>query len=65
MSDVDAPRPDGWEAHERSQLVAHLETTPLERLTWLEEAILFAVAAGALPRPDGPGSRPEPWLDDA
>ncbi|HVF07550.1 MAG TPA: hypothetical protein VNC60_03140 [Actinomycetota bacterium] len=63
MSDVDAPRPDGWAAHERSQLAANLETTPLERLRWLEEAILFAVAAGAIPEPS-PKRSPSAPVDD-
>ena len=50
MTRVSEPRPDGWEIHRRMQLESALATTPLERLTWLEEAIQFAFAAGALPR---------------
>jgi hypothetical protein len=42
---------DGWEAHRREQLRSTMtNTTPLERLRWLEEAIALAYAAGALPK---------------
>ena len=45
--------PDGWAAHREMQLRAHLATTPAQRLLWLEEAIRFALATGALvPRID-------------
>jgi hypothetical protein len=50
-------RPDGpdsagsdWERHRREQLRRIVrETTPAQRLAWLEEAIEFARRAGALP----------------
>jgi len=45
----------GWEAHERRQRQAWLQTTPAQRLTWLEQAIGFAYEAGALKR-DEPAS---------
>lgn len=51
MSDPHLPRTDGWATHRRAQLEGVLAaTTPQERLAWLEEAIRFAFAAGALPR---------------
>jgi hypothetical protein len=52
MTGVSGPRPDGWEIHRSMQLESALATTPQERLEWLEEAIRFAFAAGALPRLD-------------
>lgn len=42
----------GWEQHLRDRQRAWLETTPAERLRWLEEAIRFARRAGALTDPD-------------
>lgn len=48
MSDED------WKADfasvEREQLRASMALTPEERLQWLEDALKFAYAAGALPR---------------
>ena len=45
---------DDWKADfasvEREQLRASMAMTPEERLQWLEEALRFAYAAGALPR---------------
>ncbi len=42
-----------WESQrERKQTLA-LAATPAERLAWLEQAILFAFQAGALPRDRG------------
>jgi hypothetical protein len=38
-----------WEGHRRWQLTAALASTPAQRLAWLEEALRFAAAAGALP----------------
>jgi hypothetical protein len=50
MSASDDRRIDGWEAHRLEQLRSTMTyATPLERLRWLEEAIAFAYAAGALP----------------
>jgi hypothetical protein len=44
--------PDGdWELSRERKLTLGLEATPAERLAWLEEAILFAYRAGALPKP--------------
>jgi hypothetical protein len=50
-----------WQDNERRARVAGLAATPEQRLRWLEEAIAFAHATGALPRP-----RPdnEGWQDD-
>ncbi|HEX3110959.1 MAG TPA: hypothetical protein VHU41_17800 [Thermoanaerobaculia bacterium] len=49
-----------WKDAEDAQLDAALSATPAQRLAWLEEAILFAYRAGALPRRDeeeqNPGS---------
>ncbi len=42
----------GWEAHEAEQRRAWLQTSPAQRLAWLEQAIAFAHQAGALPRHD-------------
>jgi hypothetical protein len=39
-----------WEEASRAQRRAWCETTPDERLRWLEEALLFALEAGALQR---------------
>jgi hypothetical protein len=45
------PPEDGWAAQRRERLDTILvETTPAQRLAWLEEAIVFAARAGALPR---------------
>jgi hypothetical protein len=54
MSDTLPPEwVGGWEAHEDEQRRAQLQATPAQRLAWLEQAIAFAHAAGALPRRDG------------
>lgn len=37
-----------WEGHGRWQLSRTLAATPLERLLWLEEALLLAWECGAL-----------------
>ena len=39
-----------WASQRRHKLTAGLSVTPAERLVWLEQAIQFAYAAGALPR---------------
>lgn len=44
--------PDGWELDRRDKLRAALQTTPAQRLRWLEDAMEFAWRAGALPRRD-------------
>ncbi len=36
--------------HRREQMLAGLAATPAQRLAWLEAAIAFAHATGALPR---------------
>ena len=41
-----------WSDIEDAQLDAALSATPTQRLRWLDEAILFAYRAGALPRRD-------------
>lgn len=49
----ETPRDDwgvGWEAHRIHQLTLALRATPAQRLAWLEEAIMLAHRAGALPR---------------
>lgn len=38
-----------WEGHARWQLERALAATPLQRLLWLEEALVLAWEAGALP----------------
>ena len=40
----------GWEAHRVHQLTLALSATPVQRLAWLEEAIILAYRVGALPR---------------
>jgi hypothetical protein len=55
MRERDTPteEPDGWERHRREQhLAIARQTTPEQRLAWLEEAIAFAHRVGALPRRD-------------
>jgi len=47
---------DGWEAHRRDQRRRVALATPLQRLRWLEDAIIFAHRTGALPRTTTPGS---------
>jgi hypothetical protein len=43
--------PAGWEAHRRAQQTRRAEeTTPAQRLAWLEEMIALAHRTGALPR---------------
>ena len=56
----------GWEATERRQLLAGAALTPQQRLAWLEEAVLFAYRAGALPIPRDPwtGQRLPPHRAD-
>jgi len=52
------PKEEGWDTQRRDRLEAILEgTTPAQRLAWLEEAIVFAARAGALPRRGGVGPR--------
>jgi hypothetical protein len=44
-------REDGWDQHRREQLRAIArETTPAQRLAWLEEALWIAQRSGALER---------------
>lgn len=50
----------GWEASERRQRAAIAAATPAQRLEWLEDAIRFAVRAGALPRRTEPRSEAPP-----
>jgi hypothetical protein len=61
---VSAPEPrvedvpgDPWAIHRDAQIDAWLTTTPAQRLAWLEEAIVFAHHAGALPREPDSRSR--------
>lgn len=65
MTGVSEPRPDGWEIHRSMQLESALATTPQERLTWLEEAIRFAFATGALPRREHSTDRVPPLEKDS
>jgi hypothetical protein len=57
-TDPDAPdakageEPADFRAAEDHALDASLAATPSQRLTWLEEALAFALRVGALPRPD-------------
>lgn len=39
-----------WEAHRERQRQAWMDATPAQRLAWLEDALLLAHRAGALPR---------------
>jgi len=41
-----------WESNEAAQLDSWLSSTPIQRLEWLEEALLLAYQAGALPMKD-------------
>ena len=50
MADRRTDDPEDWEANRRRKLTRGLEATPAQRLAWLEEAIRFAHASGALPR---------------
>ena len=47
----------GWREHERRQLLAFASATPAQRLAWLEEVLVLAYRAGALPRPREPWGR--------
>ncbi len=40
-----------WEGHRQWQLTSMLNTTPAQRIAWLEEMIALAYDTGALPRP--------------
>ena len=40
--------PADWDAEDQSLLAATLVATPAQRLAWLEEALKFAYASGAL-----------------
>lgn len=55
---------DGWEAHRRAELESSLLATPAQRLRWLEQAIVFAHRAGALPRTHGVTAQPSDALDE-
>ena len=44
----------GWEDSRRHQLTAGLLATPAQRLAWLEEMIVLAYRARALPRSESP-----------
>jgi hypothetical protein len=54
MGDADVAPEELWavsfQEHQTAQLRRILDSTPEERLAWLEDAIAFAQAAGALPR---------------
>lgn len=56
MADTDrGRRPEGdwdgsWEAHHDRQRTMWLQTSPAQRLAWLEQAIALAHRTGALPR---------------
>ena len=50
----------GYDAHEARQRRAWLDSTPAQRLEWLEQAIAFAHAAGALGRSGGEAESDEP-----
>jgi hypothetical protein len=39
-----------WESTRRRRLIAGLQSTPTQRLAWLEEMIAVAHRTGALPR---------------
>ena len=54
-----ARRDEGFAEAERVRREASLAATPAERLAWLEEAIAFAWAAGALK----PRTPPPEWDD--
>ena len=41
---------DGWEAAAREQRRAWAQTSPADRLRWLDEALRFAAHTGALAR---------------
>jgi hypothetical protein len=48
------PREDpigGWAETRDFRIALTLEATPAQRLEWLEQAIVLAYKAGALPRP--------------
>jgi hypothetical protein len=49
-----APTPDpwaaGWDDARRRSLTRGLAATPAQRLAWLEEMLVLAHRAGALPR---------------
>jgi len=55
------PSPGSWEEDREHKLVRGLEVSDAERLAWLEEMLVIAYAAGALPRPrDAWGQEIEP-----
>ncbi len=60
----DPSRQDGWEAHRRAELEGSLMTTPAQRLRWLEQAIVFAHRAGALPRMGSATTAPSDALEE-
>lgn len=43
---------DGWDEHRRRQIREIAETTPAQRLAWLEETIDLVLRAGAIPLKD-------------
>lgn len=58
--DQDGDWPVSFEAHQREQTVRIArETTPQQRLEWLEAAIEFAAAARQARRVENPVERPE------
>ena len=54
---------DGWEEHRRAELEGSVKATPAQRLRWLEQAIVFAHRAGALPRKDSVTTRSSDALE--
>lgn len=53
----------GWEDARRRQLTAGFDATPAQRLAWLEEMILFAYRARALPRSESSSMFPRDASD--
>jgi hypothetical protein len=47
----DEPWRGDWSSARERKLTLGLAASPAQRLAWLEDAILFAQRAGALPRP--------------
>jgi len=56
----DAPDWGSWDEDRRRKLTLGADSTPDERVAWLEEMARIAWDAGALPKPRDPWGRFEP-----
>lgn len=51
-----------WESTEARARVSGLAVTPDERMAWVEEMLVLAIASGACPRPRDAWGQPLPGI---